>query len=81
MYELLNIIPRDKWLDTIIGVRQETFPGNNTLREMEKGLIEVLLSEEPQDRPHDLSQVIDVITYLIETEKGTNELEWLIAFI
>ena len=61
-------------MDTVLTLRQGSWPGGYKLTEMEKNLISVLMETEP-NRPFDLSQVIEVVDYIIEEEKGRNILE------
>ena len=62
-------------METIIILRQGGWPAGCNLTEMEKNLVKALLQPEADDRPYDLTDVIEVIDYLIETEKGKNKLE------
>ena len=79
LFELLVIIPPEKWELTIKEVRQGRFPANHGLLDMEKFLIQELLSPEPYDRPDNLADLIAGINHLMEIEKGRNVLNnWFI---
>ena len=67
MFELLIIIKRNKWRDTITEFKQGKFPPNNNLEEMETRLIKRIISQDSRDHPKDVSEVLDVIEYQIKT--------------
>ena len=72
MFELLSIFPRTKFEEIIKAVRQQQFQPNNGLRHKEVKLINMLLAPEPEDRPGDVSEIMNVITYLKDLEEGKN---------
>ena len=72
---MLTIIPNDKWSYTITAVRLGRFPSKHGLRDMEKYLINELLSPLPQDRPADIDDIISVISLLMKKEQGNNTIK------
>ena len=58
MFELLVLIPRNDWDDAIFGLRKRIFPAYTKIKDTERHFIEVLLSENPEDRPR-ITQILD----------------------
>ena len=73
-FELLAIIPLQSWKDYIFDVRQGNFPPDSDLKEDEQNLIKELLTPDPENRPNDLDEIIDVTDYLMQTDAGKNVL-------
>ena len=66
----MTIITPENWKEAFFGVKQKEFPPNHSLREDEENLINELLTPEPENRPNDLEEIIDVADYLIENHDG-----------
>ena len=68
-FEMLTVIPVEKWQSSIIELRKGKFLPQSSLRNMETRLIEHILSNNPDDRPS-IPDIIQVASFLEGNEEG-----------
>ena len=66
---MLTVIPVETWHGSIIELRKGNFLPQSNLRDMEKRLIEHILSNSPDDRPS-IADIIQVASFLEGNEEG-----------
>ena len=70
MFELLALIPKGSWRESILGIKEGKFLPDHGIGDIEELFITDLLTTQPETRPYDVQDIIESSFCLSDIAEG-----------